>query len=200
MHTITLLTNLIEHHQLLVYVLIFLIVIFEGEIILISAGILVHLGALNFFLALIFILLGAFCKTFLGYYIGELMHNKWHQTKFMKYIEKRVYNIMPHFNQKPFWSIFISKFIIMNHIVMIYSGYTKVNYKKYLEAEIISTLVWAPLLLSLGYFFAYAALRVSHEIWRFSLIVLLLVILFVVFDKLVSWLYELFEEFYDNIE
>ena len=86
----------------------------------------------------------------------------------------------------PFWSIFVSKFIIgTNYIVIIFSGYEKIDYKKYLKAEISSIIIWAPFLLSVGYFFSYTALRISREIWKFSLIVLILFIIFILFDKLV---------------
>ncbi|MEI6580592.1 MAG: VTT domain-containing protein [bacterium] len=199
MHTVKLLTTLVIHHQVLVYVIIFFGLIFEGEVVLISTGILSHLGALNVWFALCFILIGGFSKTLLGYHIGKIIHDKWHETRALKYIEKRVLNIMPHFNQKPFWSIFISKFIFgVNSMVIIFSGYENVNYKKYLKAEISATLIWAPLLLSLGYFFSFTALHVSKEIWRFSLVILILMILFFLFDKLIGWIYEIFEEFYDE--
>lgn len=199
MHTVKLLTILVEHNQTLAYMLIFLGLIFEGEIILISTGILSHLGALNIYFAFCFILVGGLIKTILGYYLGALIHDRWHKTKFLKYIEKRVNNIMPHFKRKPFWSIFISKFIMgFNHLVIIFAGYSKVNYKTYLKAEIFSTIIWAPLLLSLGYFFSYTALMVSKEIWKFSLIILIFVIGYIIFDKLVGWVYELFEEFYEE--
>ena len=201
MHTVNLLTSLVENHQVLVYALIFVGLVFEGEFILISTGILAHLGALNFYFALVFLLLGGFGKTFLGYYIGRMIHDKWNGTKFMKYIEKRISIVMPRFDQKPFWSIFISKFIMgMNHIVIIFSGYKKIDYRKYLKAEISSTIIWAPCLLTLGYFFGYAALHVSGEIWRFSLVVLILIIGFILLDKFIGWLYEIFEEFYDTTE
>ncbi len=119
----------------------------------------------------------------------------------LKYIEKRVLTIMPHFNQKPFWSIFASKFIFgVNNMVVIFSGYESIDYKKYLKAEFSATLVWAPLLLGLGYFFSFMALNVSKEIWRFSLIILILMIMFFLFDKLIGWIYEIFEEFYDDVK
>ncbi len=201
MHTVNLITFFVDHHQFLAYVIIFLGLIFEGEVVVISAGILAHLGALNFWFALLFILVGGLTKTFIGYHIGKMIHDRWHETKFLKYIEKRVLNIMPHFNQKPFWSIFISKFIFgINNMVIIFSGYEKIDFKKYLKAEVSATLTWAPLLLSLGYFFSYTALHVSKEIWRFSLVILVLMISFFLFDKLVGWIYEVFEEFYDEIK
>jgi len=199
MHTVKFLTLLVSHYQILAYVVIFLGLIFEGEVTLISAGILSHLGALNVWFALCFILAGGFTKTFLGYHVGKIIHDKWHETKFLRYIEKRVLNVTPHFVQKPFWSIFISKFIFgLNYMTIIFSGYEKVDYKKYLKAEISATFIWAPLLLGLGYFFSYTALHVSREIWKFSLVILILVILFFLFDKLIGWIYEIFEEFYEN--
>jgi membrane-associated protein len=197
MHTVNLLTALVEHNQVLAYFLIFFGLIFEGEIFLISTGILSHLGALDIHFVIIFVFCGAFIKTLLGYHIGTLIHKKWHDVKFLKHIEKRVENIMPNFKEKPFWSIFISKFIMgFNHIIIIFAGYSKINYRKYLKAEISSTIIWAPLLLFLGYFFSYTAFHISKEIWRFSLIILIFVIAFILFDKLVGWIYEIFEEFY----
>jgi membrane-associated protein len=197
MHTVKLLTVLVEHHQVLTYILIFFGLIFEGEIFLISTGILASLGALDFSFIIFFVYSGAFIKTLLGYYIGTLVHDKWHHKKLLKHIEKRIFNIMPRFKQRPFWSIFISKFIMgLNHIVIVFAGFEKISFKKYLKAEISSTIIWAPLLLFLGYFFGYTALNISREIWRFSLIILVLVIGYIIFDKLVGWIYELFEEFY----
>jgi len=201
MHTVNILRHLIDNYQILVYFFILLGLIIEGEFILISIGIFLHLGALDFYFVLIFIFFGLLSKTFLGYYIGTVIHQKWNHTRFLKYIERRVLDVMPQFKQKPFWSIFISKFIMgVNNIVIIFSGYQKINFKKYLTAEFCSTIIWAPTLLLLGYLFSYAAIHVSHEVWRFSFIVLLLVILFIIFDKLISWVYEIFEEFYNNVQ
>jgi len=80
--------------------------------------------------------------------------------------------------------------------VIIFAGFKKINYQEYLKAEISSTVIWAPLLLFLGFSFSYAALHISRDISRFSLVILIFVIGYVLFDKLVGWFYELFEEFY----
>lgn len=195
MHTVNFLIRLVEHHQILAYSVIYLGLIFEGEFFLISTGILAHLGALNFWPVLILALLGAFSKTFFGYALGEFLFKIFNHHKFFKYIQKRVYGILPRFKTKPFWSIFISKFIIgANNIVIIFSGFEKIDYKKFLKAEILATIIWVPLMLSLGYIFSYTALHVSREVWKFLMVVLVLYIMFVLFDKLISWVYELFEE------
>jgi membrane-associated protein len=199
MHTVNLLISLVENHQVLAYLLIYIGLIFEGEFFVIFTGILAHLGALNFYFSLLFIVLGSITKTFIGYALGEYLFKKFNHNNFFKYIQKRVYIFLPRFKIKPFWSIFISKFIIgANNLVIIFSGYENINYKQFLKAEISATVVWAPLLLSLGYFFGYTALHISHEIWKFSTVVIILFILFVLFDKLVTWFYEIFEEFYDD--
>jgi len=51
-------------------------------------------------------------------------------------------------------------------------------------------------MLSVGYFFGFTALHITREIWKFSMVVLIMFIIFIIFDKFVGWLYELFEEFY----
>lgn len=195
MYTVKFLISLVEHHQTLTYVIIFLGLIFEGEVIVISTGVLSHLGAINLGVAIGVILGGALIKIFGGYYLGGLLSKKYSYHKFFQYVEKKVSTLMPHFNQKPFWSIFLSKFIMgTNYIVIIFSGYQKINIKTFIKAEFISTTIWIALMLSIGYFFSYTALHVSHEVWRFTLIILLLVVLFLVLDKLISWIYELYEE------
>ncbi len=197
MHTVNLLTSLVGDHQVLAYIIVFLGLIFEGEIVVISVGILSHLGALNFWFSLLFIFLGALTKTFLGYKLGEILFKKFNHHEFFKYIQKRVYNILPRFKEKPFWSIFISKFIMgINYVVVIFCGYEKIDYKKYLKAEFSSTVIWAPIMLSLGYFFGYTALHISREIWKFSMVIIVLFVIFILFDKFVSWVFELFEEYY----
>ena len=124
MHTVNLLTSLVEHHQILAYAIIFLGLIFEGEFVVISVGILAHLGALSFWFSLLFILLGALSKTFLWYALGELLYKKFNHHKVFKYIQKRVYNIFPRFKIKPFWSIFVSNFIMgVNYLVVLFCGY-----------------------------------------------------------------------------
>ena len=124
MHTVNLLTNIVESHAVLAYIIIFFGLIFEGEFILISTGILAHLGAFNFWFALLFVLLGGLAKTVIGYSLGKYLYTKYNHNRFFKYVEKRVNHFMPHFQRKPFWSIFLSKFIMgANNLVIIFSWF-----------------------------------------------------------------------------
>ena len=200
MYTVKLLTTLVENHQILAYTVIFLGLIFEGEVVVITTGVLAYLGALDFTLSLVFIFTGSFVKTFALYYIGEMMNIKYSESKFFQYIERRVLYFMPRFEQKPFWSIFLSKFIMgTNYLVILFSGYKKISLKTFLKAEIISTIIWAPALLSLGFFFSQTAISISKEIGKFSLVIFGLVIVFLLFDKIVSSLYTFFEYFKNGV-
>ncbi len=193
MDTVQLLTNLVEHHEVLAYVVIFFGLIFEGEIVVITSGVLAYLGALDFGTALLFILAGGFAKTASLYYLGTLLRRKFRDSKVMRYVEKRALYLAPNFEKKPFWAIFISKFINgVNYIVVTFSGYKKVNLKTYLQAEILSTLIWAPLLMSLGYFFSQTALRVSRDLEKFFFIIVLLLAAYFLFDKIVAGSYSFF--------
>lgn len=177
--------------------LIYLGMVFEGEFFLICTGTLIHLGALNPAFVLFFVFLGAFSKTIIGYSFGGFLYKQFNNQKFFRYVQKKIHALLPRFKERPFWSIFASKFIFgSNNLAILFSGFEKINYRKFLKAEIFSTIIWAPMLLALGYFFSYTALRVSHNVWKFLIVILILFTLYILFDKLVGWLYELFEEFY----
>lgn len=200
MYTVKFLTTLVENHQILAYAIIFLGLIFEGEVIVITTGVLCSLGALDFTLSLILIFAGSFVKTFALYYIGEVMNTKFSHSKFFQYVERRVFYFMPRFKQKPFWSIFLSKFIMgTNYLVILFSGYNKINLKTFIKAEALSTVIWAPVLLSLGFFFSQTAISISKEMGKFSLIIFGLVIVFLLFDKIMSSLYTFYEYFKNGI-
>ena len=86
----------------------------------------------------------------------------------------------------------------VNYLVIIFSGYKKIDYKTYLKSRIFSTIIWAPLLLTIGYFFSYTALSISKEISRFSLRIYYFIIAFITFDKLLAFTYKMFEKFNDK--
>ncbi len=193
MHTVETLRYIIEQNQVLAYLAMTLITVVEGEVVTISAGILILLGALNFWIALIAIVIGGIGKSILGYFVGTMLNKKFDHNRFFQYIERKVLSVMPHFEEKPFWSIFVSKFLMVNHFVIIFCGYKKINFKEYMKAELASTLPWALSLLALGYFFSYAAFRISHRLTDFLLIIVLCIVGFFLVEKIVSLLYNAFE-------
>src|SRR3989338_2006741 len=88
MYTINFLANLVENHQILVYALIFLGIIIEGEFILLCTGVLVHLGALNFYFALPFVFMAGFFLTFF-FFIIRYCFCRLSKDKFQEIFESR---------------------------------------------------------------------------------------------------------------
>lgn len=198
MITLKVLRHFVENYDTVAYILIWLGVIIEGEIIVIFAGIFSHLGSLNFFLCLLFTILGCITKSFLAYYIGQTLKSKYQDHSFPKRIENRINYFFPKFKTNPFFSILISRFFVLglNWFTLIFAGYSGVNKKTYLKAEIISLLVWSVGVLSLGYFFSYTALSVSRDVRKFLGIILICFIVFFILQKIIALIIDIISDKY----
>jgi membrane protein DedA with SNARE-associated domain len=195
MNTIHALTHFADGYAFLAYVLLFVGVVLEGELVMILAGILAQIGALSMPMVLGISFGAALVKTISWYQLGYLLNKKYSENKFLKYLERRVLYLFPYFKEKPFWSIFVSKFIYgINHFTLILAGFLKINFKTYFKAELYSSILWVLVMTGLGYFFSQTALGFSKDIHRFSLIILLFIIGFVFLEKIIAFLFELFEE------
>jgi len=75
--SIAFIRHFVELHAVMVYFVIFLGLIIEGEIVVIFAGIFSHLGSINIYISFIAVILGGITKAFLGYMIGFYL-NKHH--------------------------------------------------------------------------------------------------------------------------
>jgi membrane protein DedA with SNARE-associated domain len=204
MLTLNYIKHFAEVHAALVYLVIILGVIVEGEIVVIFAGIFSHLGSINLFLALLAVFLGGSLKSILGYIAGFLL-NKYHSHKpFINRIERRIGYFLPRFKERPFWSIFISRFFILGigWFTVLYSGYKKIPLKIYAKAEACSLILWSVGVLALGFFFSFTALSISRDLRKFLGIILIFFILFFIAEKAIAIIVELFsgEEYPDNTD
>ncbi len=185
--------HFIEVHAVIVYFVIFVGVIFEGEIMVVFAGIFSYLGSINVFIALISIIFGGATKSFLGYTIGFYLNKHHSHRPFINKIERRISYFLPKFNERPFWSIFVSRFLILGigWFTIVFSGYRNIPLKLYVKAEGYSLALWSVLMLSLGYFFGYTALSISRDIRNILLMILAFFILFFILERIVAFVVEL---------
>ena len=120
--------SFVEAHRFIGYAILFVGMLLEGETILIGAGILVHLKAFDPFDTLVIAFSGVIIGDFLWYYLGMFLYNKYSEKKMVIYAKKNILRFLPNFEQKPFWSIFASKFIYgLNHSALVFSGFLKVK-------------------------------------------------------------------------
>ena len=99
--------------------------------------------------------------------------------------------LLPHFKTKPITSLILAKFIYgTNHATLILAGLTKMDFRLFIKAEIIASIIWVPTFSILGYFLGYAALQLSQRISVALLLILLFVVGFIALHRYLSFYYE----------
>ncbi len=192
MLTLSHIRHFVELHADIAYLLIVLGVIIEGEIVVIIAGIFANLGSLNIFVAFIMTMIGGASKSIIGYSFGYYLQRKHSENSIVKYSERRVGYFLPRFGERPFFSVFASRFLILglHWFTLVFSGYKKIKLRTFAEAELASLMLWSTLVLALGYFFSYTALSISRDVRRFIGIIFLFFIAFFILEKIIAFIIE----------
>lgn len=200
MITISYIHHFVEFHASIAYVLIVLGVIIEGEIVVILAGIFSNLGSLNIYFSFIAAIIGGEAKSVIGYSVGYYLQKNHSGRPILYQAEHRIHYFLPKFTERPFWSIFLSRFLILglHWFSMIFSGYKKIKINIFAKAEFLSLLVWTVSALMLGYFFSFTALSVGRDVRKFIGIILICFILFFIIEKIIAFIVELLAS--DNSE
>jgi len=192
MLTLSHIRHFVEFHANFAYLLIVLGVILEGEIVVIIAGIFSNLGSLNIFVSFIATLIGGSLKSVIGYSLGYYLQEHHSGKPLIRQAERRVHYFLPRFAEKPFWSIFVSRFLILglHWFSLIFSGYKRIKVKLFAEGELASLLIWSVAVLSLGYFFSLTALAISRDIRNFIMIIFIFFVAFFILEKIVAFIIE----------
>lgn len=181
----------IEAHRYLGYLFLFLMMTLEGEVFLLIAATLAHLGAFKLAEVFVVALAGVVLGNILWYFIGMAVSKNGIAKKIISRAERAVGYFLPHFREKPFSSIFISKFIYgVNHAVVFMSGVLRIDFPLFLKAETLASVTWVVFHTTMGYLFGYAAIQITHKASRFVLILVAFVIGFILLQKFLAYLYE----------
>lgn len=185
-------------HADIAYILIILGVIIEGEIVVILAGIFAYFGSLNIFIALAVTIFAGGLKSLIGYSIGFYMQKNRSDLPLVCRVESRVSRFFPRFNDRPFWSIFLSRFLVFGiyWFALIFAGFNKIKLKTFIKAEIASLVTWSMFMLSIGYFFSYTAISISKDVRNFFGLILIFFIGFFILEKVLGFIVKLFENKY----
>lgn len=178
-----------------IYILIALGVLLEGEIMVIISGVLVHLGSLNVLFTIFVIFIGCLLKSIIGYGIGLYIRKKHSNKNIICQAERRIRYFLPNFKKKPFASIFLSRFLILGiyWFTLIYAGFNKTKLKIFIKAEILSFFTWILVMMSLGYYFSYTALSISRDVRNFFILLLLFFVSFFILEKILFFTIGIFE-------
>lgn len=184
----------VEMHRQVGYLILFLIMVVEGEMFIILAGILAHLKVFDIGDVIWITFLGVLLGDLLWYQLGVFISGPGKFPDIVRFAEKTVLSFLPRFREKPFKSIFLSKFIYgANHTTLILSGVLKVKFRIFAEAEIIASVIWVLIFSAVGYFFGYAVLAVTHKVSHFILIAVIFMVGFVLIQRFISKRYGEYE-------
>ena len=193
MHDITIehIIPFIEAHRYLGYTLLFFAMVFEGEIFLILAAIVSHLGAFDIFDVYFIALAGVIVGNIAWYYLGVVASKNSFTKRVIPRAERIMEYFLPQFRERPFSSIFFSKFIYgVNHVVVFMSGVMRINLALFIKAESLASIVWVTFHTVVGYLFGYAAIQITHTASRFILLITIFVVVFILIQKLLVYFYE----------
>lgn len=183
--------QLVQDHRFWGYVILFIAMMFEGEVFLVVAGMLTALEAFDVGDVLWISLLGVVLGNILWYQLGLMLKNGGIAKRVIRWAEHAITFFLPQFRQKPFKSIFVSKFIYgANRATVIMSGVFRVPFKLFFQAEFFASILWVSLYLSVGHFFGYAAINITHNASRYVLLAAGFVVAFVLIQKLLARRYE----------
>lgn len=176
----------VEAHRYTGYFLLFVAMLLEGEAFLIIAGMLAHLGAFDLGDVFWIAFLGVFLGNLIWYYVALNLSDKNYMRGIVTRAQGIVLHFLPQFRERPFKSIFFSKFIYgANRATVIVSGFIKVKFRTFFEAESLASIVWVLLYGTVGYFFGYLAIQMTHKAAYFALLILAFVVGFILLRRYV---------------
>lgn len=181
----------VQDHRFWGYTILFVAMVFEGEVFLIVAGMLVTLKAFDigdtWWIAFTGVVLG----NTTWYSVGAKLKDIGFAKRIIKSAENIITFFLPRFREKPFKSIFFSKFIYgANRATVIMSGVFHVPFKLFFRAEFLASILWVTLYEGIGYFFGEVAISTTRNATRLALMAMVFVVVFVLIQKLITHQYE----------
>jgi membrane protein DedA with SNARE-associated domain len=187
--------HFVEAHRYWGYALLFVAMLFEGELILTATGMLASLHAFDLFDSFFFALAGVLTGDILWYFLGRYLQRRHSHNRYLMFMIHRVKKLLPGIEKNPFHVIFLSKFIYgLNHSTILVLGFLGIEFKHFMRIQFFTSLVWSVIFITLGFMFGGAALAYTHSFNRFMLIAVGFLIAVVLIEKIVGFFIEVKEQ------
>lgn len=162
------------------YLIIFLGMILEGDIVLFTASFLTHQGFFDIGDMTVAILGGVLIGDIFWYAMGSRISGN-AQSFFARWIERIAHFFDKHIRQRPFRTIFISKFAYgMHHALLARAGMIRLPFREFLRNDIAASALWILIVGGLGYGSSVSFIFLKHYL-RFTEVVILAGILLILF-------------------
>lgn len=173
--------NLIHILSFWGYPVMLFLMILEGPIATIVSAFLASMGYFNIFivfgLSVAGDVMGDIILYYIGYFGGQKILPK--VEKFLKINQSIVEKLKRKFHENSGRIIFYVKSTTgLSYITFITAGTLKVPISKFVKFSILGGLIWSSFLVIMGYFFGYAADKISEYIKYAGLIILIIAVFF----------------------
>ncbi len=178
------LMNFSELHRTLSYLIIFLSIFVEGEIILLVAGVLSHRGLLNISDVIIIASGAAILHDLFYWWLGGKLLKTEKEKIFFVNLEK-IKGFLDKLKLGDGVYVFISKFAWnLNRIILVAAGYLKMPIRELLRYSIAASIIWSITFASLGYVFASETHILRKDIKTATIAVAIFVIVIIGLENL----------------
>ena len=174
MHNLDLLYDLIGQYGLYA---VFILVMIEGDITLLLAGVLAHssfFGEYGFARILLWGTLGGCLSDNVAYFAGRAFCESVRQFHFYRVAKPRIEQLTNKFGSL---SIFLSKYIYgLRWASCVFYGVGRMPYLRFLIVSLGSCFIWVFVLTSAGYFFSGAVMGLIGDFQRLGKVLLVIVV------------------------
>src|SRR5215813_11658635 len=178
MHNLDLLYDLIGQYGLYA---VFILVMIEGDITLLLAGVLAHssfFGEYGFARILLWGTLGGCLSDNVAYFAGRAFCESVRQFHFYRVAKPRIEQLTNKFGSL---SIFLSKYIYgLRWASCVFYGVGRMPYLRFLVLSFASCFMWVFILAGAGYFFSGAVMGLIGDFQRLGKVLLIIVLLGIV--------------------
>jgi len=162
----------------ILYAIIFIAMIIEGDASLFATAFLVHEGILDPLATFVVVYLGVMAGDILWYVLGMQMSGM--SGRVAHWIERVAKPFDRQLNKNPIRLIFVSKFAYgIHHAILARAGMLKMDLTRFIEIDIVGNVLWVAVVGGLGYFLS-ASLPLLKYYFRYVEVGLLLGLLLLV--------------------
>ncbi len=188
MHTRSLFLSQISTLHPIIYLVLFVAMMIEGDAVIFTSFFLVHAGIFEFYRTVIALFSGAIIGDLLWYFVGHTSEptNRF-SLWFLNLSERLTSKFDNHIKERTFHTIFLSKFTYgLHHLLLLRAGTLHIDFKKIIKTDLIATTVWIFIIGFLGYASGASFALIRHRIQYFEIGFLAILIIFVIGGEIVS--------------
>ncbi len=154
--------------------------IIEGDVILFTAGFLLHHGILHPLPALVSLAAGVIIGDCLWYLLGTINTD---HNRFLNWLGRSTdfagKRVDAHVQERTLRTLFISKFIYgIHHFLLVRAGRLRVPARRIFRDDLLASLLWMAVVLSLGFLAGASLDKLRHRFHFIELSLLLAVLLY----------------------